>query len=509
MAIFRDKVSEVTSDDLFNLFQERFDEKYLENEVDVKVLQVTLDQIKKEDYLSQNKNINDLASEYGEVISTTVISSFGLGAFFHNDQVGGNVTTIHNAQQGIYANEHTKFDRSQYKYSSAAKEIKQDNFNKFGHYKDGYTGKATDKPVADHIVPLKSFHKNGGFMLSKEAKSAFASDKGNLIVIDDSINASKSDQTLKDFVNHQVKTEDEINKVRFGIDERRTTAAANRANKSYDAHKPELKDKTKYFMKEGGKVATKEGLQLGMRQAIGMIMYILSKEIFAELKVESKNLKQYFKEKRLVAEIKNIVSRIFTKVRMQLKNIVAAFGEGFVGGLFTSILTTIVNCFKTTSKRFIKVVREGILSIVRAVRILIAPPKDMPKQQVLREAIKLLISGLFVAGGIVIEEVFEKKLVALGIPHTIANLISTTVIGIVTGISIVTVVYLLDKLLDQLPSTKELVQKSRQLIQHGDQLELKYNVASANIYYDVNENFLNRIQRTDKNVDEILDFFEE
>lgn len=502
-------LQEVTSDDLFQLFQERFDAVYDDNEATVAQLTETLEQIKKEDYISENKNAKDLISEYGEVISTTVINSFGLGPFFHQDQTGGKVTTIHNAQQNIFANDHTKFDRSKYKYSTAAKQLKQENYNKNGYYKDGYTGKKTDKPVADHIVPLKSFHKNGGFMLTDEAKSAFASDKRNLIVIDSTVNGSKSDQNLQEFVHHKTKSSDDPNKARFGLDERRTRAAANRGNAAHDDHKPTTSQKAKYYVKEGGIAAANEGFQLGMRQAIGMFMYTLSNEIFIELRAESKNLKQYFKENRLVEELKNIVTRVFTKVRMQLKNIVAAFGEGFVGGLFTSILTTIINCFKTTSKRFIKIMREGILSIVRAIRILIFPPKDMPKQQVLREAIKLLISGLFVAGGLVLEEIFEKKLVALGVPGSIANLISTTIIGILTGISIVTVMYLLDNLLKQLPSTTDLIQKSKELMHTSDRLELAYNNSIQNIHHSTNDSFLERIQQTDNNVDDLIDFFEE
>jgi len=146
---------------------------------------------------------------------------------------------------------------------------------------------------------------------------------------------------------------------------------------------------------------------------------------------------------------------------------------------------------------------------MKALKLILFTPKETTKKEAIREAIKLLISGLFVSGGIVIEEILEKKLIALGIPGTIANLISSTLTGIVTGIAIVTVVYMIDKLISNLPSTKELIGKSNELIQNARDLDNDYVTVTSTIRYEAKDNFFARIQKTENNVDDLIDFFEE
>ncbi|MEM5687300.1 hypothetical protein AAHB49_16375 [Bacillus cereus] len=95
---------------------------------------------------------------------------------------------------------------------------------------------------------------------------------------------------------------------------------------------------------------------------------------------------------------------------------------------------------------------------------------------------------------------------ALGIPGSIANAISSTLTGIITGIGIVTVVYMIDKLISNLPSTKELIEKSNELIQNQIVLEASYEMVTANIQYGVEDDFLSRIRKTEKNINDLVDF---
>jgi hypothetical protein len=427
-------MKEAKTDDLFSFFQERFDAHYEQQEIVSAEFEQTLKETNDQMMLKGPGVFDELVKEYGEVISSTVVTSFGLGPFFHEgDRDGGSVTTIHNARKGIYAKKEDEYTRKDYKYSKGASEVRAQNKKENGFFKDGYTGKRTVNEQVDHIVPLKSFHNSGGFMLSKEAKDSFSNDTKNLIITDGSLNGSKSAQELNEFMNRTVKGQEENNKLRFEMDKRRTNAAANRGNKAYDDHAPSRLDKTKYFVKNGGATASKEALSMGARQAWGMLIYVFSKEMFAELKVHGKKFIQFAKEGRLISEFSAMMNRVKMKVFSQLKNIAVAFKDGMVSGFLSSIITTIVNSFKTTSKRLVRIIREGFLSIMKALKLILFTPKEITKKEAIREAIKLLISGLFVAGGIVIEEILEKKLIALGIPGTIANLISQLA-GIVTGI---------------------------------------------------------------------------
>lgn len=503
-------LKEVENDELFQFFQERFDERYEQHEIDVAEFEKTLDETKKQMKVQGPSAFDGLVKEYGEVITTTVITSFGLGAFFHKgDQVGGNVTTIHNAQQGVYSQKKDTYDRGKYSYSKGSAEVRSKNLQENGFFKDGYTGKRTDNAQVDHIVPLKSYHASGGFMLSDEAKKNFSNDTRNLIVTDGSLNQSKSSHELNEFMSTQVKGQDEKNHDRFEMDKRRTNAAANRGNAAFDDHKPSTLTKTTYYVKNGSVAAGKEALTMGVRQAWGMLIYVFSKELFAELKAHGKHFIQYAKEGRLLKEFTALIGRVKSKVLSELKNIAGAFKDGMISGFFSSILTTIINSFKTTSKRLVRIIREGFLSIFRAFKLLFFTPEGLTKQEATREAIKLLVSGLFVAGGIVIEELLEKKLITLGIPEPIANIISTTLVGIITGIGIVTVVYMIDNLISKLPSTKELIEKSNEMIHNAFVLEEDYAVATSTIRFDVQDNFLARVRKTEKNVDDLVNFFEE
>lgn len=503
-------LKKANQDDLFQFFQGRFEAHYEQHEVDVLDYEQTMKDLQKNLNKKGPKMFDGLIQEYGEIISTTVITTFGLGPFFHKgDKIGGNVTTMHNAQQGIYSKKSEEYTRNDYNYSSSKDKVLAQNLNENGYYKDGYTGLETESPNVDHIIPLNSFHKNGGFMLSKEARKNFSNDKRNLIVTDESLNKSKLAQDLNEFMEKTVAGQDDNNKERFEMDKRRTNAAANRANKAYDEHIPSKREKVSYFFKNGAKSSSQEAITIGARQAWGMFIYVFSKELFDELKIYGKKFKQYQQEGRLMAEIKEMLGRVKSKVFAQLGNIVTAFKDGVISGFFSSILTTIINCFYTTSKRLVRIIREGFLSIFRALKLLMFPPKGVSKKEVYREAIKLLISGLFVSGGIIMEELLEKKLAGLGVPLTIANIISTTLTGILTGIAIATVVYMIDHLVSSLPSTKELIEKSNELIQNRKFLEADYGAATANIRYSVQDNFLPRIRKTEKEIDDLVNFFEE
>ena len=72
--------------------------------------------------------INELTNAYNAIqfaeftratrstVIDTLIRPFGLGAIFFKDKRGGNVTTIHNAKQGTYANEEEVYSRNDYKF---------------------------------------------------------------------------------------------------------------------------------------------------------------------------------------------------------------------------------------------------------------------------------------------------------------------------------------------------------------------------------------------------------
>lgn len=125
------------------------------------------------------------------------------------DKTGGNVTTVYNSNQNIYAKEADKYNRVDYantknsngqQFAGSGKNSVGSNYTKNkmdskGNVIDAYTGKSqkANTTSPDHIESLSQYHKDGGFMQSKTEKADFATDADNLALTDRRINQSMRD----------------------------------------------------------------------------------------------------------------------------------------------------------------------------------------------------------------------------------------------------------------------------------------------------------------------------
>lgn len=149
---------------------------------------------------------------HSEVIHS-IVGPFGLGKIMSAyDKTGGNVDTIHNVREGIYAtsearesyNErgaydpHTVHSHKNYKAKSRA-DSKQ---RKESGITDGYSGKqlnADNKADLDHIISGKQTHDDPGRVLAGESTEELANIPENFTTTHSSINRSKKDKSTEDF----------------------------------------------------------------------------------------------------------------------------------------------------------------------------------------------------------------------------------------------------------------------------------------------------------------------
>lgn len=496
---------------LFQFFQERFDTYYDLNKVKVTEYEKTIEQLRTKSDDEKNSIFDDLIGEYGQVVSHTIIQTFGLGPFFHEDKDGGKVTTIHNAQKGIYARKEDEFSRNKYGYDASKKIVLQTNEKRGNKHIDAYTGKTIDRVNVDHVVPLDSFHKNGGFLLDDSRKKLFSSDIRNLVVTDETLNKSKGALQLNDFRMRKNDGQENVNDVRFSIDKERAEKISKKANIAYDEHQISKSEKIKVYSSRNLQAGLDDGFRLGTREAIGFILNTLTIELFKEIKLYAKNFKHYRTEGVLWAELNKMSERVIENTRVQLKELLKAtakvFGEGVVSGLISSILTTVINMFITTKKRIVRIVREGFLSIFRAFKLLFSNPDNLSKSMLYREVTKLFITGLVVAGGIAFEEVIENALKGMALPFV--PLISSTLVGILTGIVLATIIYMIDQVWIELPSTKELIASSNELIEKRKLLQSQFDSIVLDLSVSQSGNTLNRLNNTNRTVEDTIDFFEE
>jgi len=133
----------------------------------------------------------------GNVISAIVIP-FGIGRVIAEyDKKGGNVTTFHNAQDGVYAHESQEYDRGTYTKrfkgkSGAGNQFTKDQLYDGNKVVDAYTGKEEigSGTSPDHIVSLSKYHTGGGFIQTDELKSDFGADSDNYAITRRNINQS-------------------------------------------------------------------------------------------------------------------------------------------------------------------------------------------------------------------------------------------------------------------------------------------------------------------------------
>lgn len=432
-----------------------------------------------------------------EVIRS-IVTPFGLGnVVAAYDKTGGNVTTVHNANQKIYANTEDEYNRNDYtntknsndkQFAGQSKKSVGSNFTKSqmdsnGNVTDAYTGNTqkADTTSPDHIESLSQHHKNGAFMQDKTKKADFATDEDNLALTDRSIN-----QSMRDFEKHEwaeKETEKGIkNKDKFDIDEKKLDKEVKKGKKTSENHLPTDMEKTKYYAKKSAITGMNEGAKMGMQQALGLVITEFFTALFDEISDIYKNGFSYgFEDDRFFIVLKDRLKKIATRISARWEDAAIAFKDGFISGFISNLATTVINMFVTTGKRVVRIIREGIFSLFRAVKMLINPPENMTYEEAMHEASKLLATGVLISLGLLLEEYVDKLIIEpTPILKPYADVITTILIGTLTGLAVTMTVYYLDKKRDDkklfqnlLKSTNEDIEQITKSLQASELAVIK------------------------------------
>jgi len=109
-------------------------------------------------------------------------------------------------------------------------------------------------------------------------------------------------------------------------------------------------------------------------------------------------------------------------------------------------VTVLINLFVTTGKRAVRMIREGVFSLLKALKTFLLPPKDLSFGEAAHEALKLLASGGVVVAGVALEEAAEKLILGVPLFAPFAGVLTAVLVGAATALSMTLVCYLLDKL---------------------------------------------------------------
>ena len=98
-----------------NVANEQYDDNINDSRIEIDhELETALIEMQELEDKIQNGGGEKLVDQCLDVIENTIISEFGIISMFLQNQDGGNVTTIHNAQQKIYADKKDEYDRKAY-----------------------------------------------------------------------------------------------------------------------------------------------------------------------------------------------------------------------------------------------------------------------------------------------------------------------------------------------------------------------------------------------------------
>ena len=391
-----------------------------------------------------SEQVAALLASCRDSVVQNIVEPFGLrGVFANRDKHGGRVLTRRNAAEKfhgrddqIYEPEDANYKNSKQDYGlkkGVREQMRAENAVDCGEVKDAYTGKSipVNEADVDHVVSKKEFHyAEGGFMLDADQRSAFANDPDNLALTDQSVNRSKGSDSIPD-----------IKERKPEVDRRRTRHTEKRAQQAVTGHRPSAAQAARYYAKKVAPEAAGSALRLGMRQALGLCLHELTIGIFDEVTDICRNGLRA-DETSYVHAVGKRLAEIWRRVREKWQDMLSAFRDGVVAGALSEVVTLLVNLVSATSKRVVRIVREGALSFLRALKMIVVLPEGMTRAEALDAATKAMAGAVLTGCGIALEEMIERALGAL----PLAELVVPVVLGILVSLATAVVVFCLDRL---------------------------------------------------------------
>lgn len=397
-----------------------------------------------------------LLASFRRAALDAITRPLGLGRLVERlDRKGGGVLTPHNAEearQGRLATEDLASPELAVSY--AERQNLSEAPGRDRHHSPGFRRASRDgedayrdtppaNPELDHVIPASRIdtNKRVNFYLSEaEKEEKLINSPENLAVTDRSINRSKRDEDLGEWMD-QRRADGSTNEQNYNVNRGKAEARAQRAKQHVES--VIASKETKYLLVETAKAGAGDAVKAGLQQALGAVLVELAVGLFDEVADLVRHGRQ---QSGLVAEFAVRARRVADRVLAAWRDVVDAFAAGGLAGFLSAVVTAIINAVVTTAKRVVRILREGALSLLRALKMMLSPPPGMEPAQAAHEASKLLAAAVTVSVGIAVEEVVEKAIVStFPVLAPVAPLISTCVVGLATGVSSVLLAWLLDK----------------------------------------------------------------
>lgn len=395
--------------------------------------------------------MNAARFDWGEELHQTVVksltTSFGLDFLLLEDKHGGDVNTIHNVRQGVYATdaERQRYEQREaydsYRYHSH-KNYKATNregkkAHEAGTLTDTYTGKhfaANDKKNLDHIISAHEIHNDPGRVLAECDGADLANDSSNLTFTNESLNKAKKAKTMEAFVQtlqeqHAATTQEiarlrsqpalseqeqkQLNKLenKAAADFKRMKEADKQARAKYNGTINQEYYTSSKFAMNVASATLNNAFRMGTRQMLGLILAETWFEFRERIPVMYEKHHRAFNAGDFLQDATEALRAVWLRVQFKFSTFLTSFKDGAIGGMLSSITTTLFNLFFTTKKMMVKLIREMWNNLVQAFKLMIFNPEGLAPGQLAKAVSKLVAAGVAVAAGVVINEALAKILV--------------------------------------------------------------------------------------------------
>lgn len=298
------------------------------------------------------------------------------------------------------------------------------------------TGSVEKHTDMDHTISAAEIIRDpaANAHMTKDEQIAFANSDANLNEMDSSLNRSKGDKSMTDWLdnpNSNGQKPDEI----FDIsaeDEAKLRQKDAEAREEYEKQKKEAEQKS---IEAGKKSRKEEAFRIGGKALRAVLMQLLAelvREIIAKLVKWFKSSKKALGA--LLGSLKEAIHSFIGKMKQHLINA----GNTF----FTTVATAIIGPIVGTIKKVWIMLKQGWSSLKNAIAYIKDPAnKGKPIERLLMEVGKIVIAGMTGIGAMLLGEVIEKSLMAIPIfaveillLGSLANILGIFLGAVVAGI---------------------------------------------------------------------------
>lgn len=398
----------------------------------------------------------DWSQEINQVVTKSLVTTFGLDFLLLEDKKGGDVDTIHNVRKEIWATDTAKQayeqreDYDSHAYHQDKNYIKKGRDDKKqqqeGTLNDAYRKDENltknQKRDLDHVISAYEVHHDAGRVLAELYGVELANQDSNLSSTLSSINRTKKQHSVEDFLQALPKTinnresellslsanlkampqdtpqqkheyqetQDKIRKKQQSLEElkqvdpdemRKVDAQArDEYNKKINSYYTSSK-----FFSSSFAAAINSGFRMGLRESIGLIlaeMWFEIKETIPKLYETYENTE--FKIFKFLEDLKQAIINVFERVKSRFKDVINSFKDGAISGVFSNITTTILNIFVTTTKFWGKIIKETWLNIVSIAKLAFFNPENLTTGQLAKVTFTILSASIGVIVGMLVNE---------------------------------------------------------------------------------------------------------